>query len=78
MLFYKNNVYFFWDRRVFDLFLQTFLAEKPPGTSAATRMKEAPRYWEILAESKKEVYRKKLLDLKQKYIQDYEIFLKVM
>lgn len=62
---------------MFDLFLKTFLAEKPAGTTIETRLKEAPKYWEILPDSKKEFYRKKLADLKKKYIKDYEVFLKV-
>lgn len=62
---------------MFDLFLKTFLAEKPPNTTVETRLKEAPKYWEILADNKKEFFRKKITDMKKKYIKDYEVFLKV-
>jgi len=33
--------------RVYDLFLQTFLTEKPLGTSESQRKKEAPKYWQV-------------------------------
>ena len=62
---------------MFDLFLKSFLAEKPLGTTEETRLKEAPQYWEILPDAKKETYRRKLAVLKKKYIKDYEVFLKV-
>ncbi|XP_046383911.1 nucleolar transcription factor 1-A-like [Ischnura elegans] len=59
----------------FQLFLKSFMSDAthiPP----ATRMKEAPRYWEMLPESEKAKHRKKLGELKQKYIANYEKFLK--
>ncbi|KAG8234923.1 hypothetical protein J437_LFUL015331 [Ladona fulva] len=59
----------------FQLFLKSFMSDAthiPP----AMRMKEAPRYWEMLPETEKAKHRKKLGELKQKYIANYEKFLK--
>jgi predicted glycoside hydrolase/deacetylase ChbG (UPF0249 family) len=41
------------------------------------REKEAPRYWQMLPDADKAKHRKRLNDIKQKYIKDYEKFLKV-
>jgi hypothetical protein len=41
------------------------------------REKEAPRYWQMLPDADKAKHRRRLNDIKQKYIRDYEKFLKV-
>jgi hypothetical protein len=60
----------------YKLFLKNFMNEAKH-IPEENRMKEAPRYWQMLPESEKTKYRKKLVELKQKYIANYEKFLKV-
>jgi hypothetical protein len=58
------------------LFLKDFLvsAKHLPESS---RDKEAPQYWSQMADSEKLKWRKRLQELKEKYINKYENFLKV-
>lgn len=41
------------------------------------REQEAPRYWQLLPDADKAKYRNRLNDMKQKYVKDYDKFLKV-
>ncbi|KAF4527969.1 hypothetical protein B566_EDAN014961 [Ephemera danica] len=59
----------------YKLFLKKFMVEANH-IPEANRMKEAPRYWQMLPDTEKTKYRKKLAELKQKYIANYEKFLK--
>lgn len=61
----------------YKLFLKEFMADAKH-VAEENRMKEAPRYWQMLPEADKVKYRKRLVDLKQKYIANYEKFLKVI
>ncbi|XP_049858540.1 nucleolar transcription factor 1-A-like isoform X1 [Schistocerca gregaria] len=59
----------------YQLFLKGFMADASH-IPLENREKEAPRYWQMLPAADKEKHRKKLNDIKQKYIKDYEKFLK--
>nr|CAD7602160.1 unnamed protein product [Timema genevievae] len=55
-----------------QLFMKTFTSE----AKNASRESEARRSWQMLPDSEKIRYRKKLHEIKQRYIEDYEKFLK--
>jgi hypothetical protein len=63
-------------RNAYKLFLKTFMADASH-IDPEYRQKEAPRYWQMLPDADKAKHRKRLNDIKQKYIKDYEKFLKV-
>nr|WBR79115.1 nucleolar transcription factor 1 [Gryllodes sigillatus] len=58
-------------RNEYHLFLKTLLQDK----SQTYSEKEAPKLWQMLPDADKAKYRKKLSEIKTKYIQDYEKFL---
>jgi len=64
-------------RNAYQLFLKTFMTDASH-IDPEYREKEAPRYWQMLPDADKAKHRKRLNDMKQKYIKDYEKFLKVM
>ncbi|XP_069678107.1 nucleolar transcription factor 1-A-like isoform X2 [Periplaneta americana] len=59
----------------YQLFLKTFMTDASH-IDPKNREKEAPRYWQMLPDADKAKHRKRLNDIKQKYIRDYEKFLK--
>ncbi|PNF25609.1 hypothetical protein B7P43_G03834 [Cryptotermes secundus] len=59
----------------YQLFLKTFMTDASH-IDPEYREKEAPRYWQMLPEADKAKHRRRLNDIKQKYIRDYEKFLK--
>ncbi|PSN58061.1 hypothetical protein C0J52_02056 [Blattella germanica] len=61
----------------YQLFLKNFMTDASH-IAPELREKEAPRYWQMLPDADKAKHRKKLNDIKQKYIQDYEKFLKTV
>lgn len=63
-------------RNAYQLFLKTFMTDASH-IDPEYREKEAPRYWQMLPDADKAKHRKRLNDMKQKYIKDYEKFLKV-
>ncbi|KAK6619621.1 hypothetical protein RUM43_012378 [Polyplax serrata] len=62
--------------RVFDVFYQSFLTSGSRSGSENDKLKEALRSWNALSEAKKKSFRKVHKELKQKYIRDFETFLK--
>jgi hypothetical protein len=72
-------VTFIWGlvcRNAYQLFLKTFMTDASH-IDPEYREKEAPRYWQMLPDADKAKHRRRLNDIKQKYIKDYEKFLKV-
>jgi len=65
-----------FNRNAYQLFLKTFMTDASH-IDPEYREKEAPRYWQMLPDADKAKHRKRLNDMKQKYIKDYEKFLKV-
>lgn len=63
-------------RNAYQLFLKTFMTDASH-IDPEYRESEAPRYWQMLPDADKAKHRKRLNDIKQKYIKDYEKFLKV-
>jgi hypothetical protein len=63
-------------RNAYQLFLKTFMTDASH-IDSENREREAPRYWQMLPDADKVKHRKRLNDMKQKYIKDYEKFLKV-
>lgn len=59
------------------MYCQSFLSERGRGSNESERLNEALKSWNQLSEAKKELYRKKHEEMKQKYIEDFENFLKV-
>ncbi|KAJ9586872.1 hypothetical protein L9F63_019554, partial [Diploptera punctata] len=59
----------------YQLYLKSFLTEATH-IDPEFREKEAPRYWQMLPDAEKAKHRKQLNEIKQKYIKDYEKFLK--
>lgn len=59
----------------YQLFLKTFMTDASH-IDPEYREKEAPRYWQMLPDADKAKHRRRLNDIKQKYIRDYEKFLK--
>ncbi|GLH14404.1 High mobility group protein D, partial [Gryllus bimaculatus] len=58
-------------RNEYHLFVKALLQDKSQSYSE----KEAPKLWQMLPDADKAKYRKKLSEIKTKYIQDYEKFL---
>ncbi|KAL0267845.1 UNVERIFIED_CONTAM: hypothetical protein PYX00_009999 [Menopon gallinae] len=79
----KSSNYLFYEGepkpppvRAYDLFLEKFLASRPSGMSEETRLKSAPEQWEMLSDSKKEELQEEVAMLKQKYVDEFGLFLK--